>query len=155
MSRPRFESSTPRIQVYSVASSAYSVKLWKSLGQSSRFSGEEFKPECSEYEEGMLATAPRYSACDGDVLTWPYNLTCVDLRSQQLSYLTISPHELSKLTASQPTDDNSKRRQFATCDHAVPRFKREDSRWGTVYREKTNNGKADPTRGLCVFENWF
>lgn len=38
-----------------------------------------------------------------------------------LSFLMTSPHELSKLIASQPTDDNSKRRQFATCDRAVTR----------------------------------
>jgi hypothetical protein len=65
-----------------------------------------------------------------------------------------SPHQLSELIASQPTDDYSKRRQFATRDHTVPGFRREkEIRWGTVYREKTNDGKAGPTRGLCVYLN--
>jgi hypothetical protein len=41
----------------------------ESLGQDSRFSGEEFNPEYSEYDVGMLATTPRCSACEGDDLT--------------------------------------------------------------------------------------
>jgi hypothetical protein len=41
-------------------------EITESLGQDNRFPGEEFNPEYSEYEAGMLASTPRCFVCEGE-----------------------------------------------------------------------------------------